>query len=250
MKQALIIGDSWGVTLSSHYWFRHNEIDYGPNHADHIEFALRKKGWAVNNRCWGGSRNFVAITDAFHYLKWYSYIEKPLDLIIWFHTELVRDWNPNIEGMLQEMKYLGLDSWLDQKAGEFYTLVSLAQKEYPDTRWIIIGGHCPIRSNKRHLLEKSSLIIDNWRQELAGVECPECHTLSFLNEFEKYPECFPLDIIERELSYREQILRACSDRDIFFDHVHPSAKSMALLSDRIINFIDDELHETGTCYRG
>lgn len=240
MKEALVIGDSWSITLTHNYWvrWRPDQPYDDPAHAGHIEFALRQAGWSVNNRGWGGSSNHIQVTQALYYLMWQKYIGKPLNLIVWFHTELMRDWHRANPDSVQNMKKYGLDAWLDKQADEVYGLVAEAQERYPETKWIIIGGHCPIRANKKHLLAKSALIIDNWRQELAGVECPECHTLTFLDEFEKYKDCFPLDIVERELNLREIIINACRDSRIFYDGVHPSPKSMAALSERILRFIE------------
>jgi len=238
MKEALIIGDSWSITLTHNYWVRWKpDQTYGPSHADHIEFAMRKVGYAVNNRGWGGSSNHIQVTQALHYLTWHDYIGKPLDVIIWFHTELLRDWHRANPREVKEMKEYGLDAWLDYKATEVYGIVRQAQEQYPNTKWIIVGGHCPVRQSHRHLLNKSALIIDNWRQELAGVECPECHTLTFLDEFEKFKDCFPIDIVERELNLRDKIINACRDTKIFYDKVHPGPESMGQLSERIVNFI-------------
>lgn len=240
MKQALVIGDSWAITLTHSF---HNKLypphDYGPNHVGHIEFKLRQAGYAVNNRSWGGSTNHLQLTQAEYYLDWQDYIGQPLDLIVWFHTELLRDWNRTDQKELSKMAFLGLDRYLDKKAIEIYSMAANAMKRFPKTKWIIIGGHCPIRPAFRNILEDAVLIVDNWRQELAGVECPECHTLTFIDEFERFVKMFPTHIIERELNNREIIMDACQDTNVFYDKVHPSPKSMSLLGDRIVRFLQD-----------
>jgi hypothetical protein len=163
-----------------------------------------------------------------------------IDLIIWFHSELMRDLGESASletqnGMFEEF---GFDQTLDILAERIYGRVTRIKQEFPKTKWAIIGGHAPIRSTRSYLLDWVEFRIDNWRQEISGKECPESHAFEWLEEGKGSLYDFPAigeDIIQRELLIKEKILEATMDTNLFYNKKHPAKEPLTQLANRIID---------------
>ena len=221
MANILLIGDSWAITPvhleSATNWF---------------EYQLMKRGHNVFTKCWGASQNLFQLHLAETFLEATKESHK-IDMVIWFHTELMRCWNSGRPAW--SFEHHTLDSLLDTIATETYQRATELKNKYPDIKWAIIGGHAAIRPSHTHLLNWADFKIDNWRSEIVGEPMPECHTTTFLWLLEQYVEVLGRDIVERELDSREKIMKACSDRTKFYDDIHPNIGPITDLAQRIIS---------------
>jgi len=224
MANILLIGDSWAITpphlAEASNWF---------------EYQLMKRGHNVFAKCWGASQNYFQLHLAETFLEATKNSHK-IDLIIWFHTEVMRDWNPGHREFNFE-KY-DFDGLIDALATQSYQRASDLKNKFPDIKWAIIGGHCALRESKKHILDWADFRIDNWRGEIVGKPMPECHTTTFLWLLEQYVEVLGTDVVERELANREIILKACEDRNLFYDGIHPHIGPITDLANKIITKFD------------
>jgi hypothetical protein len=84
MANILILGDTWGIT-PCHIWPHSKEP------ADWFEFQFLKKGHPTFNKSWGGNQNHYQLAQAEVFLNATKDTQLEIDLIIWFHSELMRD---------------------------------------------------------------------------------------------------------------------------------------------------------------
>lgn len=220
MANILLIGDSWAITPV------HREEG-----SDWFEYQLMKRGHNVFTKCWGASANNFQLNLAEVFLEATQSSHK-IDLVIWFHTEVLRDWNSGRKDIsFVQYDYDGL---LDALAIESYTRATNLKNKYPNIKWAIIGGHAALREKYKHLLDWADYRIDNWRQEIIGTFMPECHSTTFLWMLEQYVEVLGADVVERELANRETIIAACQDRTKFYDGIHPHIGPITDLANKII----------------
>jgi len=234
MANILILGDTWGIT-PCHIW--------APNcqdPKDWFEFQFLKKGHPTFNKSWGGNQNHYQLAQAEVFLNATKDTSMEIDLIVWFHSELMRDLGESASleeqnGMFEEF---GFDQTMDIIAERIYGRVTRLKQEFPKTKWAIIGGHAPIRTNRSHLLDWVEFRIDNWRQEISGKECPESHAFEFLERGKGSLYDYPAigeDIIQRELLIKEKILEATMDTNLFYNRKHPAKEPLTQLANRIID---------------
>jgi len=220
MSNILLIGDSWAITpphlIESTNWF---------------EYQFMQRGHNVFTKCWGANANGFQLNLAEVFLKAVEHTHK-IDLVIWFHTEVMRDWNSGRRDI--NFEHYDFDGLLDALATETYNKATALKNLYPHIKWAIIGGHCALRETHKHMLDWADYRIDNWRQEIVGQAMPECHTTTFLWMLEQYVEVLGADIVERELANRETIINACKNSDLFYDGIHPGIKPMTDLANKII----------------
>jgi hypothetical protein len=233
MANILILGDTWGIT-PCHIWPDSKEP------ADWFEFQFLKKGHPTFNKSWGGNQNHYQLAQAEVFLNATKDTQLEIDLIIWFHSELMRDLGEGTPKEKQDEMFeeFGFDGTLDRIAERVYGTVNRLKTEFPKTKWAIIGGHAPIRSNKSYLLDEVEFRIDNWRQEISGKECPESHAFEWLEKGKGSLYDFPSvgeDIIQRELEIKEKIIEATSDYDLFYNGKHPALTPLKNLAERIMN---------------
>lgn len=228
MKNILILGDTWGIT-PCHTWSDDKTI------SEWFEFQFMKKGHAVSNRSWGGNSNNYQLTQAEVYLDATKNTEREIDLIIWFHSELMRDLTPPI---VQQMQTIGYDAAMELTAELIYGQVSDMKVRYPNTKWAIMGGHAPLLSSKKHLLDWAEFRIDNLRATIAGCDIPESQAFEFLDkskgslwDFQGISE----DIIQRELAIAEIIKVSTQDKNKFYNQKHPALGPMKSLATEIMN---------------
>ena len=220
MARILILGDSWGV--SKRIW---------PGEENWTEYYFLKRSHTVFNKSWGGVGNEVQLNFGLSFLK-YSGVE--IDLVIWYHTELFRqqDGFMNPEYM-REHGLLTFEDSVDAAAGFTYNLATELKQAQPQAQWAIIGGHAPIRQQRRELLAWADLIIDDWRSEIVGYKLPECHILELRDFLVKYN--LDPELVAEQLNYRDQIIEACKNYDLFPDWVHPGIRPVTELNLRLQN---------------
>lgn len=230
MANILILGDTWAIT-PSHTWIHGNKMS-----AEWFEYQFMKKGHPTFNKGWGGNQNHSQLAQAEVFLNATKDTLCEADLVIWFHSELVRDFTKG-EEQNKTIEELGFDGALDLKAEEIYGTATRLKEEFPTTKWAIIGGHAPIRSTRSNLLDWAEFRIDNWRQEISGQECPESHAFEWLEKWKGSLCDWPAigeDIIQREIAIREKILAATQDESLFYDRSHPGLEPLKDLSARIM----------------
>jgi hypothetical protein len=233
MSNILILGDTWGIT-PCHIW------DHDQSPADWFEFQFLKKGHPTFNKSWGGNQNHYQLAQAEVFLNATKDTLMEIDLIIWFHSELMRDLGEgaSLETQNRMFEEFGFDQTLNILAERIYGRVTRIKQEFPKTKWAIIGGHAPIRSTRSYLLDWVEFRIDNWRQEISGKECPESHAFEWLEEGKGSLYDFPAigeDIIQRELLIKEKILEATMDTNLFYNKKHPAKEPLTQLANRIID---------------
>lgn len=254
MKRILIVGDSWAIIPCNIYspqslWARDNlhwKYDTkSPDVLDWLDFQLLSRGHSVSNRSYGGNANWFQLGIAETYLNSSVKNNFHIDLVIWFHTELLRDMEMNFTmNNNQHMKIAkeeGLNGITDYIAIETYNYARSLYEVSPSTKWAIIGGHAPIHAKYKDILSFADLIIDDYRSMITGTTIPECHTLSLSekNWQDLRDHCeVPLEIILEELDKKKAIQEACSDLSKFYDGVHPSPHMNKLLSEKIIKHFD------------
>jgi len=259
MSNIIVTGDSWSCIPFSSYHFpfvieeladthffpESNNIWQQPgfdikntfNIFDWIDFQLISRGHNVNNiGCWSES-NMRQLLKTHGYIEGAERSSNNIDIVIWFHTEITRDWvHPQT---WSNAKKVGYESHLSLTARSTYNYVSWLKKRYPNTKWAIIGGHAPLHEKEKHLLDWAEYRVDNWRQQISGVECPETHLLSFLkNDHKEINNLLSLEQKEQELSKIEIILEACKDNKLFFDNVHPNIEPNKKLALDIIQHLN------------
>jgi hypothetical protein len=233
MANILILGDTWGIT-PCHIWPESKEP------LDWFEFQFLKKGHPTFNKSWGGNQNHYQLAQAEVFLNATKETPMEIDLIVWFHSELIRDLGEGTPREKQDemIAELGFDGTLDLIAERIYERVTRLKSEFSKTKWAIIGGHAPIRSSKSYLLDWVEFRIDNWRQEISGKECPESHAFEWLEKGKGSLYDFPSisqDIIDREIEIQKKILDATSDTNLFYNKKHPAIGPLKDLSERIMN---------------
>jgi hypothetical protein len=233
MANILIIGDTWGIT-PCHTWPQSKES------TDWFEFQFLKKGHPTFNKSWGGNQNHYQLAQAEVFLNGTKDTGMEIDLIVWFHSELMRDLGEGtpMEKQDEMLSEFGFDGTLDLIAERIYGTVTRLKSEFPKTKWAVIGGHAPIRSSKSYLLDWVEFRIDNWRQEISGKECPESHAFEWLEKGKGSLYDFssiPQDIIDREIEIQKKILDATSDTNLFYNKKHPAISPIKDLAARIID---------------
>lgn len=252
MANILIAGDSWACIPWQHYyrhkrfsrlenedesssiiddWFINNDY-FKYNIFDWLDFQFTRLGHNVNNIGFWSDNNDNQLKRLQGYLQGSYVNNNPIDLIVWFHTEIVRDW---FNDDWNYAKSQGYYEYLRVSAKGTYNWVTMIKKTYPNTKWAIIGGHAALHEKEKHLLDWAEFRIDNWRQEITGIECPECHVTTFLKmDHKEINSILSLDEKEIELQKIETIINACKDKELFYDNVHPNVKPSKELATRII----------------
>lgn len=241
MKRILIFGDSWSVIP--------NDMPVNPQYAlqrnNWMDFQLMRRGHSVYNigKCAESNKNTINYAE--QVLEGFAYQNLPVDLVIWYQTESMRDFTNqfNIYGNDERaqvhfrlIKKNGLDWYIDKLAESSYNRVTKLKELYPSIKWVIIGGHAPLRKSHTHILDWADVKIDNWRSEITGVDCPDCqcYTLIRFQGFEFIAESLTRDVAEREMHYADIITEACRNPELFYDGVHPAGKPNQQLTNLII----------------
>jgi len=224
----MILGDTWGIVPC-------HTFGWQPKIVNWFEYQFLKRGHPTFNKSWGGNQNNYQLLQAEVFIEAVKGTPFELDLIIWFHTELVRDFVPQETSLIGEQH--SYDEVLDMTAERVYNWATRAKNASPKTKWAIMGGHAPLRPNKKHLLDWADFRIDNLRAKIAGVDIPESQAFEFLEPGKgslwDWPG-IPKEIIDRELAIKEQIIEATKDKSKFYNQKHPALEPLISLSNEII----------------
>ena len=227
MANIMILGDTWGI-VPCHTWSQNRGI------TEWFEYQFLKKGHPTFNKSWGGNQNIYQLTQAEVFMNAVKGTQFEIDLIIWFHSELVRDLIPPETKLFETMDF---DSVIDITADRMYNYVSDIKKQFPNTKWAILGGHAPLRASKKHLLDWAEFRIDNLRARIAGVDIPESQAFEFLEQGKgslwDWP-AIPDEIIQRELKIKEQIIASTKDPFKFYNGKHPALLPLKSLAFEIM----------------
>ncbi len=227
MANIMILGDTWG-TVPCH------ALSYLPGVTDWFEYQFLKKGHPTFNKSWGGNQNNYQLLQAEVFLKAIKNSPIHIDLIIWFHTEIVRDLTRQDTDRFGKEDF---DLVIDDTAERIYQWARKVKNLSPDTKWAIIGGHSPLRPNKKHLLDWADFRIDNFRSHILGVDVPESQAFEFLEEGKgslwDWP-AIPKSIIDRELAIKDEILQLTEDTSKFWNKKHAGLEPMTELANKIM----------------
>lgn len=238
MKRIIIFGDSWSQVPGNI-----DNFEYKKRLGEWLDFRLMARGHSVYNIGKNANDNRNQLNYVEQILQGIYYQNLKVDLIVWFHTESLRNitnkglWeNPNHKEYAHQTTNLmsvGLDSYVDQLSEQDYKSATMIKNKYPDIQWAIIGGHAPIRTSKKHMLDWADLLIENWRYDITGQDCPDCqcYTLIRYSGFEQMAHLLSKDVVQRELDYSKQLNNACSDPTLFYDGVHPNVNPNIKLSE-------------------
>jgi hypothetical protein len=223
----LIIGDSWALSPS---WAPSSQYKW-------LEFALIDLGHTVFNRAKGGGQNCQNLNDCIYFLE-NTKDKIKIDLIIWLHTELIRDINLHeCEGYDSKEQRTTLEQIFDYI--EDYTAQRASEaRKLTSAKWAIIGGHAPIRSPEK--FSWAEFFIRDWRSQLVGEQLPASQSLSGLSWLNDNIELVGKDTVRSEIEKYEQIVKIGEKMtpSIFFDGVHPTARQSEELATQIHNFFN------------
>jgi hypothetical protein len=227
MANIMILGDTWG-TVPCHIW------RFTPEIVEWFEYQFLRRGHPTFNKSWGGNQNHYQLLQAEVFLNAIKDSPIHIDLIIWFHTEIVRDLTP------QDTRRFGVDDFdlvIDDTAERIYQWATKVKNIFPDTKWAIIGGHAPLRPNAKHLLDWADFRIDNFRSHILGVDVPESQAFEFLERGKgslwDWP-AIPQTVIDRELAIKDQIIELTKDTSKFWNGKHAGLEPMKQLANDLI----------------
>ena len=151
MYTIVILGDSWGEPN----WrgpYRSNFTAQG-----HTEHRLRAQGYQVHNYSCSGRSNLHS---------WRRLAESPpnkVDYVIWFHTEIARDFDQKSRGLLSEE--------LDRTADQVYAGVAAIQNQWvKDAHLIVIEGQSQVHQPHFDRYFAHRTLILDWRAHLLEQE--------------------------------------------------------------------------------
>lgn len=203
-----LLGDSWGVP---NYYGGSGPV---PHH--HIEWLLRFQGdHVVTNFSRNGGSNLETLERLYDSFD----IGYKCDLVIWFHTEPIRD--SDDQNIVNEFKLQELN---DSKAVTAYKFAQQV-KYKSDCKWLVIGGQAPINKELFDKFHIGDFVKYDWRSELVGKYLPETPAWGrkeFL-ESDKW-----VDSTEDKNIWLEKHLEvklALQDCDLFPDNGHPGAEA-------------------------
>lgn len=230
-KKVLIIGDSCGVP---NY--------YGPpgvEHFYHTEYMLKNAGLDVINCALNNGSNIESIEKAFSYLEGKSISTrpdtdtktvndgKPVDLIIWFHTDLLRDYYRLSPGEK-------IEPALSIISHHTYNLFAKLLHKC-DCLSAVIGGLSPLRQEMYEYFQ-SEFLISDWKSKLVKKSLPSVQSMTRLDVIESSPDTldYKLDLIKKH----EIITNTLRDNKEYFpDDGHPGIIPHKNLSQDILNFL-------------
>lgn len=235
MKRILIAGDTWGIvqttlyrlpTAEQHGHYNHH---YDETVLTSLDYTLMSRGHSVYNRSWGGTDNYYQLTMIDTTLAAAKKNNFNIDLIIWFHSELLKSYDAI------SLKKRGLEKYIDLTAHKIYTYASEIKKEYPDTKWAIIGGTGELRNNG--LLDWAEYKIDSLRSKIFDRDLPDCHSYYGFylgNKWDTLNNVIPEEDILKEKEKGDLLHLLQYNNKLFFNGLHPSPLAFEVLKNDII----------------
>jgi hypothetical protein len=213
----LLLGDSWSYSCAQGF----------SAEVKNFENTLLSMGHLVFNKSRYGGSNLATLTAGETLIEHTKTFFK-FDLIIWFHTELLRD----------SVDYLGGDyeTYLNLLHRKVLLKVNRIKQKTKNTKWAIIGGHAPLHVPKDY--EWADFKINDWRAELLNTKLPICHSLGHQVWLSSHSDFFGKEVMYTEQQKYDLIFNLCdTNRQIFPDGVHPSYEALSRLAKQIINHI-------------
>lgn len=253
-KNILIIGDSWGqipIALYRHSNLR-QENDYikiDENIFNWLDYQLLNRKHCVYNRSWGGSYNFYQLAVAETFLAGAEKNNFNVDLIIWHHTELMKEITFQLtqddqinDGYCQFLIENGLEKMLDYLAHKTYSYVVKLKEKYPLTEWAILGSGAPLRTSIfKEYFDWVKFLEPNLRSTITGENVIECHTFYSIHSQNGLWDrlikkgFLTKEEVEIEKSRCEIISNLGKKSKFFYNGQHPSPLAVVELNNRIIN---------------
>ena len=223
MLNITIVGDSWGEPN----WRRPI-----PGHTaeGHVSYLLQHQGFAVENYSISGGSNLAT------WLNLARNSRRPIDWIIWFHTDISRDFLGHELDHPWHSQEL-IDRTANRVYGDIQRIVS--QSAVAANMLVIEGQSCV---HEPHFSERFSWarMIRDWRSQLLGQQMPRTQLLgpmssgggNFLDNCR--------DSYERKMQLItdvETVLQAMHEHDLFPDNCHPGDLAHQQLAQTILGMI-------------
>jgi hypothetical protein len=240
----LIMGDSWGVP----------NYDGDPNsffEYHHTEFLLRNLGYNVYNCSLAGGSNLEVLARAKKYLSGEE-IKHPasphscnpekfknltiklestpltVDWILWFHTELARDFNADLVRSNKTNINTQLVAHITySRFFEFQRSMGVPM--------IVVGGAAPVHPIM-YEYGTPVLCIDDWRSDILGKQLPHVQTLSRLDVVDENAIDSKAD--KYDILINHSLIQKLVEESLDFpDNSHPGQKPHRELTEQIDKFI-------------
>lgn len=221
MKNLVILGDSWGEPN----W--RGPPRPGFTAEGHTEARLKAQGFSVHNCSQSGGSNMVT---------WLNFERQrpPADCVIWFHTDIARDWpwnqlatQPwNVQAMLDHTA-----DWVYARARSIYLSFD------PLPKLIVIEGQSTVHQPYFHRYFNPNHHIQDWRSQLVGAALPPSQLVGPLSNADKnfFDHC--RDSVEQQhqlITDVETIMTAMRNCCLFPDNCHPGDQAHQQLTEEIL----------------
>jgi hypothetical protein len=206
----LILGCSFGVP------------DNGCPAEFHTENQLKILGHTVYNCARQGASNLASLKIAKEFC---NNTALKIDWIVWFHTELIRDYSD----LHIELQGTDQFSFTDQAK-----IVYNRYAEFANTiqaKVAVIGGAGPVHPSLYSYITPD-FCIPSWFNEILNLNLPQIQTLSRLDIIEKMQSIGKQTKLEI-LQEHEEILNALEASEDFPDKYHPGARPHQKLAQRL-----------------
>lgn len=231
----MIVGDTWGIVqtelykLSTVYQRTHYNHNYDLSVLNSLDYILMSRGHSVYNRSWGGSHNYQQLTFVDTCITAGKSHGFNIDLVIWFHTELLKNSDRD------RIKQIGLENYLDETAEIIYTYASEIKQSSPSTKWAIIGATGALREN--NLLDWAEFKINNLRSYVFNKNTPNCHSYyvyHHMNRWDDIKDFISIEEMETEKQKCNIIDELQQDKTLFFNTIHPGPNFYTQLNNDLI----------------
>jgi len=211
------MGDSWSYSSGQNIFTEYLNF----------ENTLFSMGHLVFNKSIYGGSNLATLSAGETLIDSTKKILK-FDLIIWFHTELLRDSVDCLCYTYEEHLHLLHSKVLSQ--------VNLIRKKAKDAKWAIIGGHAPLYVPDDY--SWADFKIDDWRAKLLNTTLPICQSLGHQVWLHDHVDVFGKQVLYSEQQKYDLISKSCEhNKQTFLDGVHPSNQSLSMLAGQIVDHV-------------
>lgn len=241
-----IVGDSWADPgLFDHL---PSIPCKGYSKQGHIDGRLRARGYTVGNFSRSGASNLYT---------WRQFAQAPRetwDWIIWFHTELSRDWNwPNIDAECCGLRCTfaadlkpSYQAWnysasIEHAALTVYSEIAAALKAHADSKLMVVEAQSVCLEPQFSQWITPHYWLRDWRSELVGRKLPASQLITTLSSSRSwcrdglfFDRCQDHHEVQFGLlAAVEENIAAMDQSPWFVDRAHPGDRAYAALFDRI-----------------
>lgn len=244
-----IVGDSYGVPN----WYGPPNINYEDHMPPecHIEFLLTNMGHEVTNFSENGNSNLqtlhrlqTAIEEKYYHNSSRKLhdpenklvtLGKPYscDLVIWFHTELLRSFNEAGFLDIKNFEPYKFEDLLDKTSEVVYSKAKHIKSLLP-AKWVVLGGQAPVH-HTIHDYRIADHIIPCLKTFITGEEIGYYPFYSAELNLKYLESSKCLNSKEEKIKIMDtvhKIYQLCQRHyDKFPDHCHPGAKAHLQLLD-------------------